>query len=125
MTSALLLKTDIGNHPPLVISSSKSTSNYWHCLGLYRWDEGKNCYKQVSTDLGNGEGQKDLYSTCCDIFLYQAKKNGFWYVSDKHGETEGFLKNTSRSSYLPLRQWMYYDSKRKKYQESFGIQIKV
>ena len=38
---------DYANSPSIVITSISSAEQYWDCLGLYRWDDEKNCYKQV------------------------------------------------------------------------------
>ena len=55
---------DSKSYPPaLVITSEGYENDYWSCLGLYRWDDEKNCYKQVSTDLSKVEDHKDIYYT--------------------------------------------------------------
>ena len=113
---------DSKSYPPaLVITSEGYENDYWSCLGLYRWDDEKNCYKQVSTDLSKVEDHKDIYYTR-DKYLYQA--NGSWYISDKLDNTVCFMKNPSKSSSVPLTGWMYYDLDDGDFYEDSDIKIK-
>ena len=59
-----------------------------------------------------------------DIFVYQVK-NGSWYVSHKQGEIGGFLKNTTKTSSVPLNGWMYYDPVKKDFRKDSYIKIKL
>ena len=96
----------------VVITSISSAEQYWHCLGLYRWDDEKNCYKQVS-NYGSQE-----YG-----YLYRAR-NGSWYISDTIGMMKGFMKNSSKTSSVPLTGWMYFDFHIKDFHKDTSVKIK-
>ena len=97
-------------YPSVVITSLSSAEQYWFCLGLYRWDDEKNCYHQV-----------DNYTS--ERFLYRVK-NGSWYISNKVGKMIGFMKNSSKTSSVPLKGWMVYDSTIKDFHKDISVKIK-
>ena len=86
---------DHADSPSIVITSISSAEQYWDCLGLYRWEDEKNCYKQV-------DKMKN------ERFLYRAR-NGSWYISHEVGVMKGFMMNPSETASVPLTGWMYFD----------------
>ena len=101
---------DHADSPPIVITSISSAEQYWHCLGLYRWDDEKNCYKQVD-------------KVKSERFLYRAR-NGSWYISREVGVIKGSMKSPSRTASVALMGWMYFDSNIKEFYKDSSVKIK-
>ena len=101
---------DHANSPSMVITSISSAEQHWFCFGLYRWDNEKNCYKQVD-------------SVRSERFLYRAR-NGSWYISREVGMMKGFMKNPSETTSVPLTGWMYFDSNIKAFYKDPSVKIK-
>ena len=71
------------------------------CLGMYQWVPEHSHYIQVSTEE-NPDKTKRMRR-----YLYQADDDCWcWFVSKDPGKRKGSLKNSSKSSSVPLHSWL-------------------
>ena len=81
------------------------------CLGLYQCDPKYGYYIQVSTEEHHDKTKR------LRRYLYQADDD-CWYVSKDPGKRRGSLKNASKSSSVPLEDWMFMTNKSKLIRDS-------